>query len=63
MEVEVPLAVGPELLVGDQVGLVDRVAIGQLIDISTSHATLRPGCGDGGVSGVPGRTLPVEGRL
>ena len=29
LEVEVALAVGPELLVGDQEGLVDRISVGQ----------------------------------
>ena len=50
VEVEVPLAVGPELLVGDQVGLVDGVSVDQLIHIATSHAEVRPGAcriGDG----------------
>ena len=38
VQVQVALAVGPELLVGDEVDLVDRVAVGQLVDVAASHA-------------------------
>ena len=38
VEIEVALAIGPELLVGDQERLVDRVAMDELIDVATSHA-------------------------
>ena len=38
VEVEVPLAVGPELLVGDEEDLVDRIPVGELIDETTGHA-------------------------
>ena len=42
--VEVSLPVGAELLVGDQEGLVDRVAVAQLIHVSTSHSVVLRGC-------------------
>ena len=45
VEVEVALAIGPELLVGDQEDLVDGVAVGQLIDVATAHAASSIGCG------------------
>ena len=38
VEIEVPLAVGPELLVGDEEDLVDRIPVGELIDETTGHA-------------------------
>ncbi len=38
LQVEVPLAIGPELLVGDQEDLVDRVPMSQLVDVATAHA-------------------------
>ena len=38
VEVKVALAVGPELLVGDEIDVVDVVPIGELIDETTSHA-------------------------
>ena len=43
MEVEVALAVGPELLVGDQEGLVDRISVGELIHVAAGHAADRFG--------------------
>jgi len=38
LEIEVALAVGPKLLVGDQERLVDRISVGELIYVTTSHA-------------------------
>ena len=38
LQIKVPLPIGPELLVGDQKGLVDRVAIDELIDVAAGHA-------------------------
>ena len=38
VEVEVALAVGPELLVGDEVGLVDRISVRKLVHVAAGHA-------------------------
>ncbi len=43
MQIEIALAISPKLLVGDQECLVDRVAMGQLIDVATGHAANRLG--------------------
>ena len=43
LKVEVALAVGPELLVGDQVGLVDRISMGKLVHVAAAHAANRFG--------------------
>ena len=43
VQIKIALAIGPELLVGDQESLVDRVAMGQLIDVATGHAANRLG--------------------
>ena len=61
VEVQVALAVGPELLVGDEEALVDRVAVGQLIDVTSGHAAIRPGPPARGRT--TGRPPVPEGRL
>ena len=43
VQIEVALAIGPELLVGDQKRLVDRVAMGQLVHVTAGHAANRFG--------------------
>jgi hypothetical protein len=37
LEVEVAVAVGPQLLVAHQEDLIDRLAVGQLLDKAPSH--------------------------
>ena len=43
VQIEIALAIGPELLVRDQKRLVDRVAMDQLIDVAAGHAANRLG--------------------
>ena len=38
LEVEIPLAIGPELFVGDEEHFFDRVAMSQLIYVATAHS-------------------------
>ncbi len=38
LQIKIALAVGPELLVGDQKHLVDRIAMGQLVHVAAAHA-------------------------
>ena len=54
LEVEIALAVGPELLVGDQVGLVDRIPMGKLVHVAAAHAADRFGERESGRGAGPG---------
>ena len=65
VEVEVALAVGPELLVGDEEDLVDRISVGQLVDdIDESYASSIGRCGSDGRGhdrAAPARSGPIVG--
>ena len=69
VQVEVPLAIGPELLVGDQEDLVDRVPVSQLVDVAAAHASFQSFQSFRSSPGVvPGRKrgrdpCPSSGRL
>ncbi len=43
LDVQVAVAVGPQLLVDDEVDLLDGVAVGQLLDETAGHASLLGG--------------------
>src|SRR5688572_21769118 len=46
VEVEVPLSVGPQLLIGHEEQVVDRFAVGQLVHVAAGHAVFwnKQGC-------------------
>ncbi len=41
VEIQIPLAIGPKLLVSDEKRIVDRIAIGELTYVAASHAGIR----------------------
>ena len=63
LEVEIPLAIGPELLVGDQEGLVDRIPVSQLVYVTTAHASSGHSASGTARENPRGGPSPVEGSI
>src|SRR5262249_10339614 len=64
LQIEIPLAIGPELLVGATQDLVDRLPVCQRVDVVSAHASSgHSGSGSGRGRDARAGPPPVEGSI